>query len=270
MYGKAQMKTNYHIHTTWCDGKDTPEEVVLAAISKGFDEVGFSSHAMLPGDMLEWPLTSRNIESYAAEIRSLKEKYSGKIKILCGVEADFIPNCAIPDRSVYKAVNPDYIIGSVHFVVAQDGTILAVDKSPDDLVNGIKCHYSGSAESFVRSYFTQVREMVLNYDFDIIGHLDLPRKFNKVKPVFDESSSWYYEELIKTADAVAESGKIVEVNTGAIARNWFDDAYPSPEFRELLRERSVRFILGSDAHSAEGIDCAFDRFASAESFLVRL
>ena len=29
------MKTNYHTHTTWCDGKDSPETVVLAAIEKG-------------------------------------------------------------------------------------------------------------------------------------------------------------------------------------------------------------------------------------------
>ena len=48
------MKTNYHTHTTWCDGKDTPEAVVVAAIDKGFDAIGFSSHAMLPEDDTPW------------------------------------------------------------------------------------------------------------------------------------------------------------------------------------------------------------------------
>ena len=57
------------------------------------------------------------------------------------------------------------------------------------------------------------------------------------------------------------------MNTGGISRGWIDDAYPSPLFRELLRERGVRFILGSDAHSAEAIDCAFDRFGDAESYV---
>ena len=33
------MKTNYHTHTTWCEGKDTPEAVVVAAIEKGFDAI---------------------------------------------------------------------------------------------------------------------------------------------------------------------------------------------------------------------------------------
>lgn len=34
------MKTNYHTHTTWCDGKDTPEAVVVAAIDCAFDRFG--------------------------------------------------------------------------------------------------------------------------------------------------------------------------------------------------------------------------------------
>ena len=59
----------------------------------------------------------------------------------------------------------------------------------------------------------------------------------------------------------------MEVNTGGIARGWIDDAYPSPFFRSLLRERGVRFILSSDAHSAAAIDCAFDRFAAAEAYV---
>ena len=39
------MKTNYHTHTVWCDGKDTPESMIKAAIGKGFDVIGFSSHS---------------------------------------------------------------------------------------------------------------------------------------------------------------------------------------------------------------------------------
>ena len=36
------------MHTTWCDGKNTPEEMVAAALEKGFGAIGFSSHALLP------------------------------------------------------------------------------------------------------------------------------------------------------------------------------------------------------------------------------
>jgi len=115
------MKTNYHTHTTWCDGKDTPEAVVLAAIDKGFDAIGFSSHAMLPEDDTPWVLTPEKAPRYAAEIRALAKKYENCIRVLCGVEADYVPGGATPDRGTYAAIAPDYIIGSVHFVIAPDG-----------------------------------------------------------------------------------------------------------------------------------------------------
>ncbi|MBQ5531396.1 MAG: histidinol phosphate phosphatase, partial [Kiritimatiellae bacterium] len=90
--------------------------------------------------------------------------------------------------------------------------------------------------------------------------------FNAKHPYFDESAPWYLGELEATADAVAKTGRLVEVNTGGIARGWLDDAYPSPVFRAMLRERGARFILSSDAHSAQTIDCAFDRFVEEEKF----
>ena len=203
----------------------------------------------------------------SAEIRALSKKYGDRIRVLCGVEADYVPGGAMPDRATYAAIAPDYIIGSIHFVVAPDGERVCVDASPKLLADGIRDHFGGSAEAYVRAYFAQVREMLLTCDFDVAGHLDLVRKFNVRHPYFDEAAPWYLAELDLTADAVAAGGKIAEVNTGAISRGWLDDAYPSAAFRERLRARGVRFILSADAHAADAIDCAFDRFGDCESFV---
>ena len=259
--------TNYHTHTTWCDGADSPEEVVLSAIEKGFSEIGFSSHAMLPGTLLDWALDSGRAVAYAAEIRSLAAKYAGRIRVLCGVEADYLPGISDPDRSTYAFMSPDYIIGSVHFVTASDGGQVCVDKSPESLASGIRDHFGGDVEAYVRAYFRQQCDMAERFDFDVVGHLDLVRKFNARNPYFDEGAAWYREALEGVADAIAATGKIVEVNTGAISRGWMDDAYPSTALRAMLRERGVRFILSADAHSAAAIDCAFDRFLPAERYV---
>lgn len=261
------MKTNYHTHTTWCDGKDSPRAVVESAIAKGFDVIGFSSHSMLPEDDTDWVLTPGKAARYAAEVRSLAEEYAPRIRVLCGVEADYVPGGAEPSYAAYAAISPDYIIGSVHFVVAPGGARVPVDHSPDLLEKGIRESFSGSAEAFVRAYFAQLREMVARFDFDVVGHPDLIRKFNAKHPYFDEDAPWYREEVVATADAIAASGKVVEVNTGAISRGWLDDAYPSATFRGLLRAKGVKFILSSDAHAADAIDCAFDRFGSAEEYV---
>jgi len=262
-----KARANYHTHTTWCDGKDAPEAFVLSAIEKGFEDIGFSSHAMMPKALLDWVVTEEKAPRYVAEIRALQAKYAGRIRVLCGVEADYAVGHSSPDRSVYAAMKPDYIIGSIHFVAAPDGALVCVDDTPEILADGIRDHFGGSAEAYIRAYFSQEREMVEKFDFDIVGHLDLVRKFNVKCPYFDESAAWYLEELAKTADAVARSGKIVEVNTGAISRGWLDDAYPSAEFRGLLRERGAKFILSADAHAADAIDCAFDRFENEEGYV---
>ena len=262
-------KANWHTHTTWCDGAGGVEETILAAIAKGFDEIGFSSHAMLPGRLLDWTLDGTRGAAYAAEVRSLARKYAGRIRVRCGVEADFLPgggDRAEPSREAYAAIAPDYIIGSVHFVRAADGAAVCVDKSPEDLAAGIAAHFGGDAREFVRAYYAQVREMLARFPVDIAGHLDLPRKFNARHPYFDENAAWHLAELEETADAAARSGALVEVNTGAISRGWLDDAYPSKTFRDMLRSRGARFVLSSDAHRADAIDCAFDVFGGAERY----
>lgn len=258
--------TNFHTHTTWCDGKDTPEVMVESAIAKGFTALGFSSHAAFPVED-GCAMAPEKGPMYAAEIRALAAKYAGRLRILLGVEADYIPGETAPERSRYAHLGLDYMIGSIHYVVAPDGGVVAVDNTPEELVKGIREHFAGDTEAYIRAYFRQEREMVAKFDFDIVGHPDLVRKFNVKAHYFDENASWYREEVEKTASAIADSGKIVEVNTGAIARGWLDDAYPSAGFRALLREKGVKFILSSDAHTAAGLDSAFGRFGGAEAFV---
>ena len=243
------MKSNYHTHTTFCDGRDTPATMVEAAVEKGFGVLGFSSHS----DMLADP------GAYRAAVRELAKRNEGRISVRLGIEAEL----AKPWRR--RPGEYEYAIGSCHFITAPDGGFFPFDHTPQLLFDGILDHFGGDARAFVKAYFAMIRS-TLGMDFEIVGHPDLVRKFNKRHPYFDEAAAWYREELEKTADAIAESGKIVELNTGAISRGWLDDAYPSPEFRAMLRERGVRFVLSSDAHFADALDCAFDRFAD-ESFV---
>ena len=256
------MKTNYHTHSTWCDGAATPEEMILAAIEKGFDELGFSSHMAFPVDDGCAMLPGKG-PGYVAEIRALAEKYAKRIKVFCGGEADYIPGRTAPGPERYGFLALDYLIGSVHYVVASDGAMVPVDHSPERLAEGIAAHFGGSAEAFIRAYFREERELAAAGGFDFLAHPDLVRKFNVKHPYFDEGAAWYREELERTADAIAVAACPVEINTGAISRGWLDDAYPSAAFRELLAERGVEFILSSDAHSVAGLDCAFDRFGGS-------
>ena len=59
-----------HMHTTWSDGKNTPEEMIEEAIRLGLETVGISDHSS--GDPCGMTL-EQSVE-YRAEIARLKEK----------------------------------------------------------------------------------------------------------------------------------------------------------------------------------------------------
>ena len=83
---------NLHTHTTHCDGADTPEEMVIAALSKGFDSIGFSGHSYMKYS--EYLGDIDKTDEYKKEILELKERYKDCIKIY--IEHNI--NCLIKGR----------------------------------------------------------------------------------------------------------------------------------------------------------------------------
>ena len=256
MKGIPPVKANLHTHSTFCDGKNTLEENVLAAIQKGVKILGFSSHSMFPF-WTETYMQPADFEKYCVEIKNLKEKYKNQIEIRLGFEADYIPGITFPCFEEYKKFQPDFLIGSVHFIYQKDG-IFAVDDSPEKLFDALKKYYKNDEKKLVGEYFASEREMLEKGDFTILGHADLIRKFNEKFPFFDENAEWYKRELKALACSIASSGVIVEINTGAISRGWKTNPYPSGFLLSLLCEKNVPLTLSSDAHSAENLDCGFE------------
>lgn len=262
---KSIKKANFHTHTNFCDGRSTAEEMVQAAIEKGFDTLGFSSHCMYPFSS-SWHIPVNNVEAYCTEIRHLKEAYKDKIDIQLGFEADYILNITSPDKNVdYKEFQPDFLIGSIHYIVKEGGNF-TVDDSADSVRANIARFYTKGGDwatldspSYVHDYFEAERQMLEKGNFDIIGHPDLIRMRNTVLHYMDEKESYYKEEVKLTARAIAKAGVIAEINTGAIARGNMDDVYPSEYFLSLLYELGVPVCINSDAHDAKNLDAAFDR-----------
>ena len=248
-------KSNIHSHTNYADGLNTAEEMVRAALQLGWHTLGFSEHGHADYDACS--MTVDQQPQYRAEIRRLAERYAGRIHILLGIEHDW---WAPAELSGY-----DYAIESVHYLRA-GGEYLSVDHTREILLEGARRHFSGDPYALCRAYFRTVCESIEGTGAQVLGHIELVMKFNERRDIFDDADARYLSPALETAELAAKSGRLVEVNTGAISRGWLADAYPSPYFRQLLRERGVKFILSSDAHAADAIDCAFDRFSYAESY----
>ena len=269
----TKEKINLHTHSKFSDGKNTAEEHVLAAIEKGFTVLGFSEHSLHPLDPAfyspfdsNWHMVPQSFTEYAAAINALKEKYADRIKILLGFEADYFCSpsigCAIPDKKVYAQFNPDFLIGSVHFINTQHG-FFSVDNKPEEVQKALNSYYTDSngkinGKAVVCDYFEAERQMLKAGKFEIMGHPDLIRLRNGALKFFDENESWYKEQLKLTAKEAAAAGVIAEINTGAIARGNMDDVYPSSQFMEYLFENKVPVCINSDAHKTELLDASFD------------
>mgnify|MGYP003322642688 CR=1 FL=1 len=249
-------KINFHTHTTFCDGKNTAEEMVLAAIEKGFSVLGFSGHSMFPFAG-KWHIAPNELTSYTKEINRLKEKYSDRIKIFCGFECDYYPSLTCPDKEFYKELEPDYLIGSVHYI-AKDKMHYAVDSFTERVKRGLDIIYKGDGKQAVIDYFEAQMEMLRYGTFDVLGHPDLIRKRNAELNIFNPEGSWYKDLLNDFAKAVAKAGVISEINTGGKARGCTDDFYPSDYLLELFYKNGVPVCINSDAHNSELLDFGFE------------
>lgn len=251
---------NYHTHSVFCDGNSTLEEVAKSAYDCGIKYLGFSSHSAYPATT-GCEMHPENFQKYKTNIEELKKQYSGKMEVFFGFEADYLPPLSWPDYSYYKNFNPDYLIGSVHFVwnhdVPQNGT-MTVDDETEKVKNGLENIFFGDGKKMVQTYFDHQRQMLKSCDFDIIGHIDLIRKRNAALKFFSETDSWYKNELQATAKEIAKAGVVVEINTGGMSRGAIDSPYPSLEFLKILKKLDVPILFSSDAHSSEHLVYGFD------------
>lgn len=237
-----------HTHTALCDGADTPEEMAARAQSLGLRALGISGHS--PTDAgCSWALA--DVDAYVERIRSLRGCY-GEMAILCGLEYDSAWTLKGRERF-------DYIIGSVHYLTLTDGRQIPVDESREITERAVDEHFGGSPVRYAEAYFAELASMIERISPDIVGHIDLPTKFDAGTPIFDEESLAYRRAALCALDVAIDRGATVEVNLGAIlrAKRGRSDIkrapYPSEFLLRRLLERGGAPILSSDAHRAEDI-----------------
>lgn len=223
---------DYHIHTVLSDGKNNHEEMVLSAIEKGLDEIGFSDHVCIKP--VDWAMRAIDIPVMTNHILDLKEKFQDKIKIRYGMELDYFPGHEAELKEIIDSVPLDYVIGSVHFI---DDWNFDTDKS---------LYGKWSNDELYSKYFEIVQRAAESGLFDIIGHLDIIKKF-QVYP--DSDLTDLFEETI---GKIAENNLVVELNTGGADRPC-GEFTPGRMLLEICHKYNVPVTLTSDAHKKEQV-----------------
>lgn len=240
------MRCGIHNHTTWVDGKNTAAEMAAAAYEKGLESFGFSEHAFSSID-LSCCMMPYEQPHYMEQIRQLKNDYSGKMNIFLGLEIEMMAPVSKNEL--------DYCIGSVH-LIEKDGAFFGMDNTSLVIKDAIACF--GSMKAVIKEYFATCCRTAPIVKPDVFGHFDLYKKLNQGGQFFDESDSAYQNAALEAIDAVADTGVIIEVNTGGIGRGYIKEVYPAPFLLRRLKERNTPIIITSDAHRTTQIDFAYE------------
>ena len=229
------MKANYHTHTARCGhAGGTDEAYVRAALSQGYDVLGFSDH-------VPWPYRSgftspsvrmhvRELDGYLASVRALREKYAGQIEVLAGFECEYFPEYIgwLSDMAHEKRL--DYLILGNHY----------------DQTDETGMYFGGArTPAQLRAYVDSTVRGVQTGLFSYLAHPDLfMRHYGRTDADFKAAA----RDLCR---ACREAGIPMEYNLHMLHVFGTHEraGYPCEAFFDIVLEEGVPVIIGVDAHS---------------------
>lgn len=237
------MTATFHNHSTWSDGAASVGELYAQAESIDIDLLGVSDHFCVTpdGTVCEASLNPGALADYAAEVRSFNGK--GGPEVIVGAEFDWFDGAAAQTAAYADSVTLDYRIGSIHYIRGEAFDIGAAfwRTKTDDEINALYAAYWRSVCALAESRL-----------FDVMGHLDLPKKFG-----FQPKTDLHALEN-EALDAIRACGLTVELNTAGF-RAPCGDAYPSLDLLKRCRSRDIPVTLSADAHRPDQLLAGFDR-----------
>lgn len=249
------MRRDGHIHSPYCPHgtNDTFSDYVETAISLGFEEITFTEHAPLPKGFIDPTpakdsgMKEHDIHDYFHDIKKVKNKYKGQIKINCGLEIDYIEGFEEETMSFLAKFGPnlDDAILSVHFLKQENG-YECMDYSPEVFGEMVKDY--GSVDALYRKYYETLKKSILAdlgpYKPKRIGHMTLAHKFQKKFPVSGDFNN-EIEDLLLT---IKNAGYELDYNGAGTAKPLCREPYPPNWVVERALELEIPLVYGSDAH----------------------
>lgn len=238
---------------------------------------GIREHAPLParyrlgpdGDYL-FCMRVDEVDGFLAELEGTGVPVGLEIDHLDGCEDETHAIVAdLLDRARCRGIPIGGLTGSVHFIPGAVDDLPGVDKGGvphilcDYLESVMRAHLAErGAATTVRDYFGAVRALVATGFYDVVGHLELVRKWDRPRAdgesaLFGDVEDLYAAELDATIRAAADAGILLEYNTAGrdivIGRPYLSDDAVNACVRY-----GARIALSSDAHGPKHVGRYFD------------
>jgi len=236
-------KVDYHMHTPLCGhAVGEPFEYVEQALRVGIlSEIGFSDHAPLVShEDARYTMSLSQLPEYHRMIEEVQKKYP-KFTIKLGLEADFIPGFEAKTRALLSGYPYDFVIGSIHFIDQW-----AFD-DPDEKIRW----KDKDVDTVYRDYYRHLRLSAVSGLYDIMGHVDLVKKFGH------RAAADMTGEVEETAKVFKKAGVTVEVNTSGL-RKPVGEIYPSLSVLKIYNKAEVPITFSSDSHDPKDVGRDYD------------
>ena len=229
---------DYHLHSHFSPDSQQPITAICEqALALGIEEIAITDHA----DFIEYE-SGRDYydpDGYFAELEQAREQFAGRLTLRAGVEIGEPHRFPDRTRELLRRYPYDVVIGSLHWVGR-------------DLILSNEYFDGRDVEAAYRAYFEELLEMVKVAEFDIVGHVDVGKRYGyDVHGYYDVSP--YEEELRAIYRVLVERGKGIEINHGSLRRE-VREAAPNLEALRWYREEGGEILtLGSDGHRPNGV-----------------
>jgi putative hydrolase len=216
------LTADYHTHTPYSHGKNTVLENAQAAKKLGLKQIAITDHGF---NHLLFGLKRGKLSDLRSEIIEA-EKLTG-VKVLMGMESNLISVDGDTDMKPSDLDKFDIFLCGIHEVLRY--------KSFGDMHDIMMLNYFAykrgkkPSQKIIDRTTEAYINAVKNNPIDIITHINY-------KCCCD---------LVEVAKVCAEYGTYIEINT--------KKRHVSAEELDLMASTGVRFVINSDAHSAERV-----------------
>ncbi len=228
-----------HSHTFYSKHAiGTVDELVRASIAAGVEILTITDHAPFQVDSCN-RLQEAELEGYFADIDRAQQEHKGQIRVLRGLEFDYMPNTDAYNRELLTRYNLDFAIGSIHYVEVPGEPIVKVWD-----VRRL------SNPAFLDRYFDHLHALLECGLFDAVGHADtvlrgvaedvVLRRMEPLLPLFARNCVAY--EL--NTSGIRKSSLLLDSDR-EVHGIW---NYPSRALLPQLIAHGAVFTIGSDTH----------------------
>lgn len=231
---------DYHMHSTnSSDGKNTVEEMCIAAIKNGFAEIAITDH--FEPSLGDEGCVSYTQSAYFNEVLSARRKFGKQLDIKLGVEIGQPQYFKKQTEETLSKVNYDYVLASAHKLES------GADMSQLD-------YKTMSKKSVLDLYLKELNRLVDEFDdFDCVAHLDLVKRYSYATYLENITLADSREQLEIFLKKLIKKGKGIEINTSGLRQN-SKETLPGLDVLRIYKELGGTILtVGSDAHKTEDL-----------------